>query len=136
MVTRRLVLLVCGPMGAGKTTYAHSTGLPVFDLDDEHWQGNEEAFRRALRQLGADPAAHAVVIRSGARIASRRMWARTIDATDPPTMLVPPKEVAIARVIERNRPRPSMRRQIAAVHAWYARYEPEPLPLGAHSRPW
>jgi len=61
----REVVLICGPPGAGKSTYARSTGLKVYDRDDPQWT-SERQFRQALERLRRDPSAQAAVIRSGA----------------------------------------------------------------------
>ena len=76
----RRVVLLCGPPGAGKTTAARASGLPVFDRDDEQWT-SEAQFREALRAIGATPGARAVVIRAGASSSARRKAAEMIGAT-------------------------------------------------------
>ncbi len=132
----RRVVLVCGPPGAGKTTHARSLDLPVFDIDDPQWEGSERLFRAALRELARDPAAQAVVIRSGATRTARSAAAALVGATEV-QVIDTPAEVCVERVIARNRPRPPMRVQIAAVAAWWDRYEPDAEAfLGATSREW
>ena len=73
-----MVVLLCGPPGAGKTTLARRSGLRVYDRDD---YPDERSFTRAIERLRGDPAARAVVIRSGATSSARRRTAAQIGAT-------------------------------------------------------
>ena len=77
--TGRVVVLIVGPPGAGKTTAARASGLQVYDRDDEQWVG-EKHFTQALTKIGDDRAAQAVVIRTGATTDAR---AKTIDLIKP-----------------------------------------------------
>lgn len=122
----RRVVLVCGPPGAGKTTYARSLGLDVYDLDDDQWGNSEAAFSAALRRLGAQPGAQAVVIRAGATRTARARTQRIAGVTET-RIITTPQHECIERVVKRNRPRPSIKVQIAAVGKWWANYEPEPV---------
>lgn len=122
----RRVVLVCGPPGAGKTTYARSLGLDVYDLDDPQWDNDEAMFTQRIARLAADPDAQAVVIRSGATRSARSAARELIDATEVRIIATPSAE-AIRRVKQRRRPHPPMRQQIAAVDDWYRRFEPDPL---------
>jgi len=142
-VRERRVVLVCGPPGAGKTTLAKSLGLEVYDLDDPQWGDSERLFKTHLRRLASDPSAHAVVIRAGATLTARAAAQALIQATEV-TVVETPADECIRRVIERNRPRPPMNMQIAAVRRWWERYEPGtpetrqmPAPsIGEASRDW
>ena len=137
------MVLVCGPPGAGKTTLARSLGLEVYDLDDPKWGDSERLFRNHLRRLATDPSAHAVVIRAGATLTARAAAQALILATET-TVVETPVDECIRRVVKRNRPRPPMNMQIAAVRRWWDRYEPGtpdtgriPTPsLGETSRDW
>ena len=97
----RQVVLLCGPPGAGKTTAARASGLPVFDRDDEQWSSERE-FVEALRALGDLPGARAVVIRTGATSSARRAAARMIGATHTFLVLADPTELK-RRVRHRGR---------------------------------
>lgn len=134
MVTRRVVL-ICGPPGAGKTTYAHTLDLDVYDKDDEPWTGDESAFRASIQQLAADPKAQAAVIRSGATRSARRKAAAVICATET-IILDVDAATCIQRITERKRP--PIRAQIAGVKAWWEQHEPEAetASIGQRSREW
>ena len=125
MSAGRQVVLICGPPGAGKTTLAHTLGLPVYDLDDPQWANNRQ-FNRALDQLGRTLNAQAAVIRSNATLAARAKTAAQIQATDVRLILTPEDE-CIRRAITRNRPRPTIAQQIAAIHQWWTDYEPDTM---------
>lgn len=131
MKLERTVLLVCGPPGAGKTTTARdlaaSLGLTVYDLDDPHWHQSEAMFRAGIRHLRYDPEARAVVIRAGAHLDARRTWARTIGATNTHTMATS-YDLCRSRILTRNRTRPPIAHQLAALAQWWATYEPDPDP--------
>lgn len=120
----RRVVLVCGPPGSGKTTYAHSLGIDVYDIDDAKWGNSERLFVIGLARLGQDRNAQAAVIRSGATRSARGKAALLVGATEIVVLDVEPK-VCIERVVARARPRPSLRVQIAAIKTWHERYEPE-----------
>lgn len=124
-MTRRVVL-VCGPPGAGKTTLAKSLGLQVYDIDDPQWGNDETRFKAALEHLNRDLDAQAVVIRSGATRTARAKAAALISATET-TVITTPEAECIKRVVARNRPRPPIKVQIAAVKSWWAKYEPDTL---------
>lgn len=121
MAERRVVLFL-GPPGAGKSTLAHATGLTVYDRDDEQWRTRD--FPQALARLGADPAAQAAVIRTGATIAARREAMELIRPTEVELLLTPQAE-CVRRIIKRGRKVPSIRTQIAAAYDWWRRYEPD-----------
>ena len=97
----RRVVLLCGPPGAGKTTAARASGLPVFDRDDEQWT-SEAQFREALQAVGQTRGARAVVIRTAATSSARRATAEMIGATHT-LLLMRPRDELMRRVRQRDR---------------------------------
>jgi len=122
----REVVLICGPPGAGKTTYAKATGLKVYDRDDTQWT-SERQFRRALERVRRDPAAQAAVIRSGATRSARRRAAELVGATRT-VLLVEPQDVCLRRIRQRKRQTPPLRHQVAGLETWFKAYEPVEYP--------
>jgi shikimate kinase len=120
----RRVVLVCGPPGAGKTTLTKTLGLTVYDIDDPHWGNDERRFKANLELINQDLTAQAVVIRSGATRTARAKASALIGATEV-TVITTPEAECVKRVIERNRPRPPLKVQIAAIKTWWAKYEPD-----------
>lgn len=116
----RRVVLLCGPPGAGKTTWARRSGLTVYDRDDHHWR-TEAHFAAAIKQLRHVPDAQAVVIRAGAAWRTRARTSTLIGATEVVVLDTAP-EVCIRRIIARDRP--GIEKQIAGVRTWWAGYQP------------
>ncbi|MFR1472711.1 MAG: HNH endonuclease [Actinomyces urogenitalis] len=125
----RMVILLCGPPGSGKTTRATQLagehGLDVYDLDDPQWQGRTGALTSALSRIGDDPHARAVVIRAGATRTARAR-ARLLIRPTAVQVLAVDADTCKRRVIERGRDRPPIRQQLAAVASWWQAYEPDP----------
>lgn len=143
----RVVVLLCGPPGAGKTTIAQASGLEVFDRDDSRWTSERE-FVAAIRRLRADSSARAVVIRAGASSSARARWCREVGATHCFMVMVPPDE-CVRRV--RARRREDFRAGVMSVPAWFSRFDDADgvqlfpgwgvlddwaLPVGRASRRW
>lgn len=122
----RKVVLICGPPGAGKTTYAHTLGLEVYDLDDEQWGYNEGLFRAALIRVREDPRARAVVIRSAATVSARQRAASMCAATDV-VIIETDLTTCIQRIKKRNRTASPLRYQINGAKQWWETYERGPV---------
>lgn len=140
-----MVVLLCGPAGAGKTTLARASGLVVFDRDDPQWSG-ERQFREAIGRLARDRAARAVVIRSAPTSRSRSEFARLVGATHVYLVLLDQRECA-RRVMTRGRD--DKLRGVASLKTWFSKFDRldgvATFPgwgnvgehtIGAHSRPW
>jgi GTPase SAR1 family protein len=81
VVSHRLVVVLFGPPGAGKTTLARQSGLTVYDRDDPEYGQDESRFTAALHRLGQDPDARAVVIRAGTTQSARDKHRAQVRAT-------------------------------------------------------
>lgn len=115
----RVVVLLCGPPGAGKTTAARASGLEVFDRDDDRWAG-ERDFTEALARLNYRRDARAVVIRSGATASARRRAAALIGATH--TFVITGDRQELARRVAR-RNRADRVRTTAGIRQWIDAFE-------------
>lgn len=116
---QRLVVLLCGPAGAGKTTAARASGLQVFDRDDPDWL-SEKHFTTRLADLARDPLAQAVVIRSGATSSARAKAARLVAATHVFVLTEPVPELE-RRIRERGRA--DKVAGVQSVRSWWHRFD-------------
>jgi GTPase SAR1 family protein len=126
VVTGRCVVLLFGPPGAGKTTLAHQCGLRVYDRDDAEWGQDEGRFRAALKALGRDLHAQAVVIRAGSTERARTQHRLMVAATHAYLLYVD-ERTAQHRVKVRAR---DPRDHVNVVN-WFARYD-----HGSDVQPW
>jgi shikimate kinase len=116
-------VLVCGPPGAGKTTWSRRSGLTVYDRDDPEWQSERE-FRDAIARLADDPDAQAAVIRTGATRSARARSADLIGATETIVLAVDADECRRRITARGPQAMVSVKTQMAAVDTWWRRYEP------------
>ncbi|TQL58541.1 HNH endonuclease [Rarobacter faecitabidus] len=115
----RIVVVLAGPPGAGKTTAARQSGLEVFDRDDRQWH-TERGFQDALRDLGRRSDARAVVIRSAPTSRARARWSALTDATAC-YVLTTALDECVRRINQRGRP--GRHREIAAAATWFERFD-------------
>jgi shikimate kinase len=115
----RVVVILCGPPGAGKTTIARQSGLTVYDRDDQRWT-SEQQFTSALAKLATDPNAQAVVIRTGATSTSRDKAAALVSATHT-FLLNAERDELVNRVLQRGRS--DKVKTIAGIRSWFERFD-------------
>lgn len=114
---------------------AAAEGLDVYDRDDPQWD-SETAFRAALRSVGRDPFARAVVVRTAARAATRARVMATVGGTELVVLTTPP-ETCRNRI--RQRGRADMLPTLVAVDRWWATYRDDqtsPTVEPTPSRKW
>lgn len=115
----RVVVVLCGPPGSGKTTAARQSGLDVYDRDDPQWT-SEQHFTSAVAKLATDPNAQAVVIRTGSTSTSRARAAALARATHV-YLLTADHDQLVARILQRGRS--DKVKTIAGVRAWFDRFD-------------
>lgn len=117
----RIVVVLFGPSGAGKTTIARASGLKLFDRDDHPWVAlGEKAFRTSIRRLSRDPFAQAVVIRAGATSSSRAASIRSVGATHA-FLVDTPQHVCHSQVYGRGRE--DEKRSHSFIDSWFDRHD-------------
>lgn len=114
-----MVVILCGPAGAGKTTAARASGLTVYDRDDPEWH-SEKQFTAKLAELALDPHARAVVIRSGATSSARAKAARLVGATHVYLLTEEPTELT-RRVRQRNRA--DKVQGMTSIRSWFDKFD-------------
>jgi hypothetical protein len=114
----RLVVVLAGPPGAGKTTTAHESGLEVYDRDDACWT-SERAFTTALGRIAKDPEAQAAVIRSAASSTARAKACSLVQATHL-YLLTADMDTLRRRVTNRDG---DARKAMAAIDEWHSRFD-------------
>ncbi len=117
----RLVVVIFGPSGAGKTTIARTLPLQIFDRDDPQWFGKgEKVFREEIRKLAHNPQAQAVVIRAGATSSARHTSLVDVGATHA-FLVLPSKDVCHHQAGHRRRQ--DVRTSHASIETYYAKFD-------------
>lgn len=115
----RLVVVIAGPTGAGKTTWAQRAGLDV--LDWESAGRSAERFLAMCAVVRYDRRARVAVERQAPLAVERETYAYATDASRI-YVLAPPLEVTLERIALRGRR--AMWHELGAAHRWYGAYQP------------
>lgn len=116
----RIVVVLCGPAGSGKTTAALKSGLTVYDRDQPQWT-SEQHFTQHLAALARNPTARAVVIRSGATSSARNKAMWTVGGTHLFLMPALTQRELTHRIGARNRA--DRAQGIASVGKWFKDFD-------------
>lgn len=134
---RRLVIILTGPPGAGKTTLAHQLAdaspapLDILDADDPGW--TPASYRATLATLGHTPDTHTIAIRTAPTATARQRW---IDLTQATHLyeIDPGYDTCASRI--RARHDRDRRRDLAALDRWYTDRQPGAAPWAGRLDPW
>jgi hypothetical protein len=126
----RQVILVTGPPGAGKSTWAqeHAAGQRIYEREQTN---SEQHYRNSVAKMARDPNALAIVIRCCPTIASVKQWQQISQCTQ--TLTVDPGIDETLRRIE-QRARPQWRDEAQAARMWYQ--SRGLLPKASHPNPY
>lgn len=114
----RLVIVLAGPTGAGKTHWIYRAGLDLLDWESSgRNQHNFLAYCAAIRH---DRTARVAVERQLPRAAEREIYARAVDA-DAVYVLRPDLEVVLERIAARGRR--AMWHEMDAARRWFDIYQ-------------
>lgn len=119
----RVVVLLFGPSGAGKTTIAQASPrrFTIYDRDDPRWRNvGEPGFKRAIASIATNPEAQAIVIRSGPTSAARARTIQLIAATH--ACLVAPSRTTCHQQAGHRR-RGDVRNSHAYIDSWFERFD-------------
>jgi hypothetical protein len=117
----RLVVVLAGPTGAGKTHWALHQGLAVWDWDAAG--RNPARYDEGLAVIAANPDALVAVERQAPLIEQRVLLALKCEATHV-YVLDPGEDIVHERIEARGRP--AAAHEHDAAQLWYSRYVPHP----------
>lgn len=128
--TERMVVLIVGPPGSGKSTkavdLAHTHGLQHMEREQ---YGSDKAYRQAVERAAAHPHARLAVVRTCPTTTEQREWERLTVATE--TIVLDVDQATCTERIH-ARTRPQWRGEIAAVARWHQERQNVAMP----SRSW